>query len=65
MIRDLHKLSFHLRSNSTFSVLNTNFTEFFNFTFIVNMASGRSSDVSELSDEEQELFAGFTVEKIG
>ena len=48
--RDMHKFSFHLRPNSTDSVEFSIFPEFFNFTFLAEIASGRSRKMRDASD---------------
>ena len=48
--RDMHKFSFHLRPNSTDSVEFSIFPEFFNFTFLAKIASGRSRKMPDASD---------------
>ena len=62
--RDVHKLSFLLRPNSFLCVVFSNFPVFFNFIFLVKMASGRSREIFDTSDSEEEVFAGFTMEEI-
>ena len=62
--RDVHKLSFLLRPNSTTCVVFSIFPAFFNFIFLVKMASGRSREIFDTSDSEEEVFAGFTMEEI-
>ena len=48
--RDMHKFSFHLRPNSTDFVEFSIFPEFFNFTFLAKIASGRSREMPDASD---------------
>ena len=53
-----------LRPNLTPHVVFSIFPEFFNSIFLVKMASGRSREMLDTSDSEQEAFAGFTMEEI-
>ena len=47
---DMHKFSFHLRLNSIDSVEFFIFPEFFNFTFLVKVTSGRPREMPDASD---------------
>ena len=61
----MHKLSFHLRPNSLFYG-HYDFSRIFQQNVLVlDMATGRIDESQVSSDEEQELFAGFTIEEIG
>ena len=62
--RDVRKLSSLLRPNSTHCVVFSIFPEFFNFIFLVKMASGRSRVIFDTSDSGEEVFAGFSMEEI-